>query len=140
MKKRAFYKTIFSQFASGDILCSTYKMFACPLDVHTTWSDPLNQDLLRLLAYLKKLICINWLVMCTWLKSLPNVLTWYYPIISMTPNWLFWHVIFRYELSNVTRASLTPHHTQDKITEHAKSSCCCRMTTIDTELQYLKIF
>lgn len=99
---------------------------------------------LRLLAYLKTLIfvVINWfvrLVLCTWLESLSKVLTWYYPIISMTPNWLVWHVIFGYELSNVTRASLTLHHTQDKIIEHAKSSCCCRMTTIETELQYLKI-
>ena len=66
---RAFYKTIFSQFTSGDILCSTFCMFACPLNGNTTWSDPLNQDLLRSSANLKKRICINWLAFYTCLES-----------------------------------------------------------------------
>ena len=58
-KTRVFYKTIFSQFTSGDILCSTYCMFACPLNVNTTSSDPLNQDLLRSSSNHKLRICIN---------------------------------------------------------------------------------
>ena len=68
-KTRVFYKTIFSQFTSGDILCSTFCMFACPLNGNTTWCDPLNQDLLRSSANLKKRICINWLAFYTCLES-----------------------------------------------------------------------
>ena len=34
-KRRVFYKTIFSQFTSGDSLCWTYCMFACPFNGNT---------------------------------------------------------------------------------------------------------